>query len=190
MQGGHKQARLAIPLTAGYAGGRVLAEQEAPAVELFRRLAAQLDHETPDRVAVAGKPALVDQVLIDGHGVALEPQLGLDELAVGLARGGGRRHYSRWPRWSSLSGSQGHRVGGHPGPVCGVGGKALLVGTGGMARDAHDPFHLTLAGLGLQQRLYGGFQMWLQDIHSNGPLGDEGESNVLPVGQEATDTPR
>ena len=59
-----------------------------------------------------------------------------------------------------------------------------------MARDAHDPFHLTLAGLGLQQRLYGGFQMWLQDIHSNGPLGDEGESNVLPVGQEATDTPR
>ena len=143
MQGGHKQARLAIPLTAGYAGGRVLAEQEAPAVELFRRLAAQLDHETPDRVAVAGKPALVDQVLIDGHGVALEPQLGLDELAVGLARGGGRRHYSRWPRWSSLSGSQGHRGGGHPGPVCGVGGKALLVGTGGMAKYAAPFFRMS-----------------------------------------------
>ena len=128
--------------------------------------------------------------LVDGHGVALEPQLGLDELAVGLAQGGGRRNDSRWPGWGSLSRGRSLRAGGHPGAVCGLGGKALLVGTDGMAGDARDPFDLTLAGIGLQQRLYGGLQVWLQDVHSNGPLGDEGdESNVLPVGQWATDTP-
>lgn len=95
---------------------------------------------------------------------------------------------SRWGSHREVA--AGTAAGGHPGAVCGLGGKALLVGTDGMAGDARDPFDLTLAGIGLQQRLYGGLQVWLQDVHSNGPLGDEGdESNVLPVGQWATDTP-
>lgn len=83
---------------AGHAGGRalgiidlhLLAGQETQAVELFRCQVPQLGHEALDGVVVAGKPVLVDQILVDGHGVALEPQLGLDELAVGLVQGGGR----------------------------------------------------------------------------------------------------
>ena len=66
------------------------------------------------------------------------------------------------------------RVGGHPGAVCRVGGKALLVQPDGMARDAGDAFDLALGGSALEQGPDGGLQMWLQDVHSVVSLDERG----------------
>ncbi len=43
-------------------------------------------HEALDRVVLTGKAVLVDQILVDGRGVAFEVQLGLDERPVGFAQ--------------------------------------------------------------------------------------------------------
>jgi hypothetical protein len=120
-QGGHEQAGLAVPVAAGHAGGsalavvhlHLLAGQEGQAIELLGLLVAQLCTEAFDRVVLTSKAVLVDQVLVDGRGVSLEPQLGFDELAPGFAQGGGHRPRSRWPGWGNLT----YRAGGHPGGI-------------------------------------------------------------------------
>jgi hypothetical protein len=99
---------------------------------------------------------LVDQVLVDGRGVALEAQLRFDEGAVGLAMrdsggdcgDGGGSQRGRWPGWGNLS----CRVGGHPGGVWRLRGVASLVGTDRLAINAGDAFNLALTGLGFEQR--------------------------------------
>ena len=158
-QRGHEQAGFAVALAAGHAGGRplsvvhlhLLAWQEAQAVELLGLLVAQLGAEPFDRVVLPGKAVLVDQVLVDGCGVALQTQLGFYELAVGFAQGGDSRprcnSESRWPGWGSLTGHS-LRAGGHPGAVCPLCGKALLVGADGVTRNPRDPLDLSLAGVG------------------------------------------
>ena len=120
-QRGHEQPRFAIPIAAGHAGGRplavvhlhLLAGQKAQAVELLGLLVPEPRTETLDRVVLAGKAVLVDQVLVDRRGVALQAQLHLDELAMGFAQRGGRRIHRRWPGWGNWIG----RAGGHPGGI-------------------------------------------------------------------------
>jgi hypothetical protein len=48
---------------------------------------AQATSKTFDGVAGTGKSMRIDQVLVDGHVVALETQLDFDECAVWLADG-------------------------------------------------------------------------------------------------------
>ncbi|KLN52038.1 hypothetical protein VPARA_68490 [Variovorax paradoxus] len=173
-QRGHEQAGFAPALGARHPRGgaftvvdlHLLAGRKAQTIKLLGLLVAKLGAEPFDRVVGAVKAVQVDQVLVDGGGVAAQAQLGVDEGAVGFALGGGqRRRYrpgSRWPGWSSLTG----KVGGHPGAVCRIGGEALLVGPDGVARNAGDAFDLALGGAALEQRPDGGLQMWLQDVHS------------------------
>lgn len=116
----------------------------------------KLGYEAFDGVVGALETVPFNQVLVDGGGVAAQAQLGVDESAVWLALGCGHRHRhrqtSRRPGWSSLP----WRVGGHPGAVCPVGGKALLIRANGVARDTGDAFDLTLGGAALEQRPDGG----------------------------------
>src|SRR5450755_3765057 len=81
---------------------RLLARGELKAVELFGLALAQPASKALDAVVCAGEAMLIDQVLVDRHEVALEPQLGLDEGAVGLAGRDRRRRRTRWPGWRSL----------------------------------------------------------------------------------------
>src|ERR1700730_9243709 len=80
----------------------LLAGGELKAVELFGLALAQPAGKALDAVVSAGEPVLIDQILVDRHEVALEPQLGLDEGAVGLAGGDRRRRRRRWPGWRRL----------------------------------------------------------------------------------------
>lgn len=58
----------------------------------------------------------------------------------------------------------------------GVGDKALFVSRHEwyVAGDTRDPFDFTLAGIGLQQLLYGGLPVWIQDVHFIATLGERG----------------
>ncbi len=93
-QRGHKEAGLAVAVGAGHAGGRAFAEvhlhlfagQEAQAVELFGLSHTDADHEALDGVVAPGKAVGINQVLVNGRGVAAQAQLGFDEGAVGLAQ--------------------------------------------------------------------------------------------------------
>lgn len=136
-QRGHEQTGFAPVLGAGHPGGsaltvvhlHLLAGSEREAVELLGRLVPKLGDEAFDGVVGVIEAVEIHQVLVDGHGVAAQPQLGIDEGAVGRALGGGQRprdgDRSRWPRWSSLTG----RDGGHPGAVCRIGCETLLEST-------------------------------------------------------------
>ena len=100
-QRGHEQARFAVPIGAWHSGGRafsvvhlhLLAGQEGQAVELFGLLVAQPGHKALDRVVLAGKALAVNQVLVDGHGVTTQAQLGFDGVSMRLAQGGGDWRY-------------------------------------------------------------------------------------------------
>jgi hypothetical protein len=95
-QGYDKQTRFAKAFGAGntgkcafaivnlgfFAGGKF------QTVKLLWFVFAQAASKTFDVVVGAGKSMAVDQVLVDGHVVALEAQLGFDEFPVGLAGGG------------------------------------------------------------------------------------------------------
>ena len=105
-QRGHEQPRLAPAVGAGHARERplavvdlhLLAGQEGQAVELLGLAVAQLVGEALDRVVGAGVAVQIHQVLVDGHGVAAQAKLGLDEGAVGLAgRRRGRCHRCQRP---------------------------------------------------------------------------------------------
>ena len=158
-QRGHEQPRLAIPLGAGHARGRalavvdlhLLAGHELQPVELLGLALAQLAHEAHHRAVAGGESELVDQVLVDRHGVASQPQLRLNEAAMRLARRGARRsdrrQRSRWAPWGNLR----FRAGGHPGGICRRGGKALLVRADRLAVDPRDALDLSLAGPRVQQ---------------------------------------
>ena len=96
---GHEQAWLAPAVGAGHAGGRAFAEvhlhllagQEAQAVELLRLTHPDARHEAFDGVVACSKAVGIDQVLVDGRGIAAQAQLSFDEGAVGLTQRGGRR---------------------------------------------------------------------------------------------------
>jgi len=95
-QGHYKQARLAKALGAGNTGECALAVIDLgffaggkfQTVKLLGFVFAQATAEAFDAVVGAGKTMAVDQVLVDGHVVALEAQLGFDEFPMGLAGGG------------------------------------------------------------------------------------------------------
>jgi hypothetical protein len=171
-QRGHEQPRLAPAVAARHAGGRtlavvdlhLLARQEGQTVELLGLAVAQLARKALDGVVGAGIAVKIHQVLVDGHGVAAQAQLGLDEGAVRLAsRGRGRCHRGqwrcqrrrRWPGWGNLlrrAGGHPRGVGGHPGGICrSGGGEPLLVAADRLAIDPRDALDLALAGAGLQQ---------------------------------------
>lgn len=75
---------------------------ETQAVELFGRQVPQLCHEALDRVVLASSRVGSHQVIVGGSGVALDAQKRLDELVVGLAQRGGRRHRNRWDWFLAL----------------------------------------------------------------------------------------
>jgi hypothetical protein len=97
-QRGHEQPGSAIALGAGHAGERafavvdlhLLGRREAQAVELLGLAHPYAGHEALDGVVAAGKAVGVDEILVDGRGVAAQAQLGFDEGAVGFAQGGRR----------------------------------------------------------------------------------------------------
>lgn len=75
------------------------------------------------------------------------------------------------------------RVGGHPGAVCGVGGKALLIQADGVAREAGDAFDVLLGIAAREQRTDGGLQRWwLPDVQPLASSEQGRKSNALPVG--------
>ncbi len=148
-QRGHEQPRLAVAIGARHARERPLAVVD---LHLLGLAVAQLAHEALDRVVGPGEAVLIHQILVDGHGIATQSKLGLDEGAVGLA--GRSRRRSRWPGWGNLlrrAGAHPSGVGGHPGGSCrGGGGESLLVRADRLAIDPRDPLDLSLAGAGLQ----------------------------------------
>jgi len=95
-QGHDKQAWFAIALGAGNTGECALAvidlgffaRGKFQTVKLLGLVFAQAASKTFDGVVGTGKSMAVDQVLVDGHVVALEAQLGFDEFPVGFAGGG------------------------------------------------------------------------------------------------------
>ncbi len=141
----------------------LLAGQKGQAVELLGFLVPEPGTEALDRVVLAGKAVLIDQILVDRRGVALAAQLRLDELPVGFAKGSARRIDSRWPGWGNLI----CRAGGHSG---GIGPPllqpALAVAPDRLAVDACLTGDLALRCVALQQGFYGRALVGLQDIHS------------------------
>jgi hypothetical protein len=115
---------------------------------------AQAASKTFDGVVGTGKSMAVDQVLVDGHVVALEAQLGFDEFPVGLAGGGRYLGCSRWPGWGNLIGCAIWCAGGHPGGICLELLHAFGIGAYGLSVNSGDAFNLAVAGVGRQQRGY------------------------------------
>jgi len=111
-QRGHEQPRAPVDVLARHARERpfavvdlhLLAGQERQSVELLGLALAQLAHEPFDRVVRPSKAVLVDQVLVNRHGVASQAQLRLDPRTVRLARRGGCGARRRWPPWGNLLG--------------------------------------------------------------------------------------
>jgi len=68
---------------------------------------SQGKHKAFDAVVRRAKAVGIDQVLVNGHGVAAQEQLGLNEVAVDFAQAGGSGNESRWQGWGNLSGYQG-----------------------------------------------------------------------------------
>src|SRR5207245_1720532 len=136
----HEQPWLAVASGARHARERALAVvdlhlfagQELQPVELLRLALAQVAHEALDRAVLRGEAEPVDQVLVDGHGVAPQAQLRLDEGAMRLARrDGGRRR--RWPGWGNLRGHQWRSSGGRRGAI-GTAGRMIVTSPRGMRR--------------------------------------------------------
>ncbi len=154
----HEQARPAVARGAQNTGGRalavihlcLLARGELQAVELLGSTLAQPTGKALDTVVGAGESVLIDQVLVDGHEVALEPQLRFDERAVRLTGRDRWLRYSRWPGWRNLK----LRAGGHPGRICLLGGKAQLIRADRLAIDPGCTLNLALAPARSQERRY------------------------------------
>ncbi len=91
-QCGDKQARLLVAIASRHQGERafavidlhLLAGEKGQAVKLLGLFLAQLGGKAFDAVVGAGVTVRVDQVLVDGGGVAAMAQLGLNELPVTL----------------------------------------------------------------------------------------------------------
>jgi len=114
-----------------------LTGSEFQPVELPRLAGTQRRHEALDAVVAVAEAVNVHQVLVDGHGVALEFQLHPDELPPRFAC----RRMSRWPGWGSLLRRRLRRrwgrAGGHPGRICRCG--FLLIAADRLAVDARGP---------------------------------------------------
>ncbi|MDT4816658.1 hypothetical protein FQZ97_497130 [compost metagenome] len=86
----YEQPRLAITVSAGHPGWctlavvdlRLLPRQELQPVELLRRMLARTPDEALDAFVAGGEAELVYQVLVDGRGVPMQPELSLDEFLV------------------------------------------------------------------------------------------------------------
>ena len=52
----------------------LFAGQKLQAVELLRLVLAKLARETHHRLVAGGEALLVDQILVDGHGITAQPQ--------------------------------------------------------------------------------------------------------------------
>ena len=159
-QCGYEQARPLVAWGIGGAGHQgecalavvdlhLLPGKKGQAVKLLGLFVAQGAYEAFDGVVGAGEAVQVDQVLVDGGGVAAQAQLGFDEFPVDFAQtgggGGGGRGCgrSRWPGWGNLSAHKppvgiGGRdwAGGHPGGICEFGQPAGAVAAYGFAVDA------------------------------------------------------
>ena len=59
-------------------------------------------HKAFDAVVRRRKAVRIDQVLVNGHGVAAQEQLGLNEVAVDFAQAGGSGNENRWPLRGNL----------------------------------------------------------------------------------------
>jgi hypothetical protein len=64
---------------------RLLARAEFKAVETLRDLLLESADEPLDAVISTREPVLFHEILVDGHGIALEFDLFFDELAIRLA---------------------------------------------------------------------------------------------------------
>lgn len=132
--------------------GGLLAGGELQAVKLLGRTLAHPTGKALDAVVGAGEPVLIDQVLVDGHEVAFEPQLRFDEGAVRFV---GRDRWLRASRWSGWGwGNLKLRAGGHPGGICLLSGKAQLIRADRLAIDPGCALNLALTPARLQQRRY------------------------------------
>jgi len=154
-QGHYKQARLAKPISTSntrecalavidlglFAGGKL------QTVKLLGFAFAQPTSKTFDAVVSAGKTMVVHQVLVDGHVVSLEAQLGFDERAVGFAVGGRYPDWSRWPGWRNLIGLGLWCAGGHPGGICPERLYAFGIGANGLAINSGDALNMSVAGV-------------------------------------------
>ena len=132
---------------------------------------------------------LVDQVLVDGHGVAPQSQLRLDEAAMRLAR---RDRCRRAPASEPVAGVGEFappRPVATPGEFAAAAGEALLVGADRLAVDAGDALDLALAGAGVQQGPDGRLQVRLQDVHSVAPLLAEGAKVTSCLGSGCRQRP-
>ena len=97
----HEQAGFTVADGTQHAGGcalavvdlHLLAGRKLQAVELFGLAVTQLGGKSLNGVVGAREAKLIDQVLVDGHGVAFEAQLGLDVVPVGLADGGAGQRF-------------------------------------------------------------------------------------------------
>ena len=93
-------------------------------VRLGRALPAEREDEAADAGVLGGKAVIVDEVAPDRHGVAAAGEGELNQLAIRLARAGGRRAPRRQGgRRSARVGGPpavgARRVGGHPfGRIC------------------------------------------------------------------------
>ncbi len=140
-----------------------------------------------------GEPALLDEVLVNAHGIPPELDLGLDPGPMRLAgrrrpprprwrriargcgvRGGPR---SRWPEWGNLVRGP-RRPGGRGGGVWAVG-----VAPDRLPIHPRPPGDLSVADPAGEQRLDRDAQMRLQDVHSGDPpkrVGEECTSRRWP----------
>ena len=140
---------------------RLFAGQELQHVETLGRACFEARHEALHRVVAVLEAVAFDQVLVDAHRVAAEPDLDLDPGAVWLAgrwarrrrgaRGGARRRVRhRWPGWGNLLGHRA-QAGGH----CGGSGHRAGVGADGLAVDPGHALDFALRGASREQRLDG-----------------------------------
>ena len=74
-----------LPIRRVMASLPLLAGGKFQTVELLRLTCTQAPGKAFDAVVSSTKAVLVHQVLVDGHVIAFEPELGLNELAVGFA---------------------------------------------------------------------------------------------------------
>ena len=80
--GGHSRRAFSVINLCFFAGGKF------ESVKLFRLMFTQPSSKAFDAVVGTDKPMFINQVLVDGHVIALQTQLGFDKRTVWLADGG------------------------------------------------------------------------------------------------------
>lgn len=181
-----------------------LADDKCKTVERLGVDVTQGAHETLDAVVARGKAELINQILVDGLGIALQAHLLLDPFAMGFAGRAGeiegfdRRcpSRSRWARgwrslrWRNSSARRLSHAGGRGGGgICAdrlLGFVDRLIAPDRLAIDAGELMDLVLARAALEQREYRALEMLLQNVHSLISFLFEGEENRRPAASLAT----